>query len=163
MLRPGEPPSVAVSGNTTAVSPHPSPCLSPFLVDSSRLAFLIVLFFRPRPAQTVAYLLKLPEHQETIEDFLTQLGDRKWLMGGLTSASAASDDEGGVLEHFVFDVVAALLGALEQRGKAMRKGVGAIFLVNNGQSLSCLLWASGCTVKTDDSDLFFGCSRLRPR
>lgn len=54
-------------------------------------------------------------------------------MGG--TATASGDDDGGVLEHFVFDVVAALMGGLEARGKGMRKGVGAIFLVNNGESI----------------------------
>lgn len=55
-------------------------------------------------------------------------------MGGTATASKGDDDgESGVLEHFVFDVVAALIGALEARGKGMRKGLGAIFLVNNGE------------------------------
>ena len=89
--------------------------------------------FPLRVKQTVAYLLKLPEHQETIENFLTQLGDRKWLMGGAASAAVADDDDEGLLEHFVFDVAAALIGALESRSRGMRKGVGAIFLVNNGE------------------------------
>lgn len=116
----------------------------------SRLDLLLVPFalallaHRPHSfsplSQTVAYLLKLPEHQETIENFLTQLGDRKWLMGGTATASKGDDDgESGVLEHFVFDVVAALIGGLEARGKGMRKGVGAIFLVNNGESILLLL------------------------
>lgn len=130
VLRPGEPPSVAVSANTIDVSadrpPDPD---SNFYLRKRWLTNGLVFH------QTVAYLLKLPEHQETIENFLTQLGDRKWLMGGATSTAAGDDNDEGVLEHFVFDVAAALMGALESRAKGMRKGVGAIFLVNNGQSV----------------------------
>ena len=55
-------------------------------------------------------------------------------MGAAASVAAVGDDDEGVLEHFVFDVAAALIGALESRARNMRKGVGAIFLVNNSQS-----------------------------
>jgi hypothetical protein len=88
MVRPGEMPSVAVSQNTIDVS---RPLLQPAALSLADREALL---------QTVAYLLKLPEHQHTIEDFLFQLGDRKWLMGAAVAPDAPQVD-GGLLEHFI--------------------------------------------------------------
>lgn len=48
--------------------------------------------------KTVAYLLTLPSHASTVEQFLYALGDRKWLMG---AAPPTLKDGDSLLEHFV--------------------------------------------------------------
>ncbi|CED83615.1 Exocyst complex protein Exo70 [Phaffia rhodozyma] len=108
----------------------------PEAVESAKVSFVV----KPGEFQSVSvssvttsivsFLLNLPSYQSVIETFLNTIGDRKWLMGASMANVPVGDDD-GLIAHFIYDVTAALVNSLDQRAKALRRGVGGIFLMNN--------------------------------
>ncbi|EJD43374.1 hypothetical protein AURDEDRAFT_66656 [Auricularia subglabra TFB-10046 SS5] len=87
--------------------------------------------------EVIAYLNQVPAVQDAMASALNTLGDGNWRMGegmGKTGQRAGNldDDDSGVLENYVYDVISALLATLTALSKQQRRpGVGSIFLLNN--------------------------------
>jgi len=82
-------------------------------------------------SQTVTYLENLSAYEMTVTDLLTSLGDRNWLMGAQTSQLPRSGEDDGILQHFITDLLSALVSSLESRSRSMRKPVPSIYMLNN--------------------------------
>jgi exocyst complex protein 7 len=66
-----------------------------------------------------------------VTDLLTSLGDRNWLMGAQTGQQPRSGGEDGILQHFIADLLSALISSLDNRSRSMRKPVSSIYMLNN--------------------------------
>jgi exocyst complex protein 7 len=73
----------------------------------------------------------LSSYETTVTDLLTSLGDRNWLMGAQTGQQPRSGGEDGILQHFIADLLSALICALDSRSRSMRKPVPSIYMLNN--------------------------------
>ncbi|KAI0826310.1 Cullin repeat-like-containing domain protein [Irpex lacteus] len=92
---------------------------------------------------TVQFLERIPEVQMAVASALITLGDGNWKMGEGVKAvgSKVTDiDEQTILEHYVYDVVTALLASLNTVSRSnKRPAFGAIFLLNNVSYLNTYL------------------------
>jgi len=87
-------------------------------------------------SSTVKYLERIPEVQSAASHALFTLGDGNWRMGeGVQIGKAppkADSDENTVLEHYMFDVVNAVINTLQTLSRTgKRPSFGSIFLINN--------------------------------
>ncbi|KAH8089917.1 Cullin repeat-like-containing domain protein [Cristinia sonorae] len=85
---------------------------------------------------TIKYLERIPEVQSAATSALYTLGDGNWRMGDGVQIGKApvkgDSDENAVLEHFMFDVVNAVIGTLQTLSRTgKRPSFGSIFLINN--------------------------------
>ncbi|WWC61383.1 uncharacterized protein I303_103966 [Kwoniella dejecticola CBS 10117] len=83
---------------------------------------------------TLGYLENMNGFEKLIEGLLSKShSERSWLMGQKEPPSSArnANEEGGVVNLFVADVLGTLLQFLDARSRTMRKPVGQAFLLNN--------------------------------
>lgn len=95
-------------------------------------------------SQVVSYLETLPAYEDTVISLLNHLGDRNWLMGAQpsTKLSAQESDGDGILQHYITDLLSALVTSLDTSSRSSastapassssRKPiVSSIFMLNN--------------------------------
>ncbi|PPQ65719.1 hypothetical protein CVT26_000336 [Gymnopilus dilepis] len=105
--------------------------------------------------QTVAYIERIPQVQSAVESALNALGDGNWRMGeGVQVGVGARNnfgakkgeedgDEGGILEHFVHDIISTTLNALKDLARTSRRTpFDTTFLLNNTSYLRTHLLVS---------------------
>ncbi|KZV87009.1 hypothetical protein EXIGLDRAFT_680369 [Exidia glandulosa HHB12029] len=89
---------------------------------------------------TITYLNQIPPVADAMASALNTLGDGNWRMGeGMSKTGQRTgmpDDESGVLENYIYDVIAALIATLNALAKSQRRpAIGSVFLLNNISSL----------------------------
>ncbi|TCD71013.1 hypothetical protein EIP91_000511 [Steccherinum ochraceum] len=86
-------------------------------------------------ASTVKFLERIPEVQSAASSALLTLGDGNWRMGEgvqIGKAPKADADENTVIEHYMFDVINAVISTLQTLSRTgKRPSFGSIFLINN--------------------------------
>lgn len=87
----------------------------------------------PTTHNTLSYIEVLPKFGNVVEGLLRSgRGERSWLMGLPPPSTAKSaDEEGGVLNLYVADILGALIQHLEQKAAPMRKLANYTYLLNN--------------------------------
>lgn len=82
---------------------------------------------------TLSYLEVLPKFGTVVDGLLRSgRGERSWLMGlPPPSPAKSAEEEGGVLNLYVADILGALIQHLEQKAGPMRKLASYTYLLNN--------------------------------
>lgn len=87
----------------------------------------------PTTHSTLSYIELLPKFGAVVDSLLRSgRGERSWLMGlPPPSPAKSAEEEGGVLNLYVADILGALIQHLEQKAAPMRKLAGYTYLLNN--------------------------------
>ncbi|KAH7105240.1 Cullin repeat-like-containing domain protein [Auriculariales sp. MPI-PUGE-AT-0066] len=90
----------------------------------------------PITTTTINYLNQIPPVHDAMSAALSSLGDGNWRMGEGMSKTGRStglvEDDSGILENYIHDIIAALLATLTTLSKSQRRpAIGSVFLLNN--------------------------------
>lgn len=87
----------------------------------------------PITHSTLSYLEVLPKFGSVVDGLLRSgRGERSWLMGlPPPSPAKSAEEEGGVLNLYVADILGALIQHLEQKAAPMRKMASYTYFLNN--------------------------------